>query len=120
MSELVSDLTDCQLSHVRFLFLGQDFSKQVRQRVNVTHLSVHNLEELATYTFTVMAQTINYGPPAIGNVTTGPQLGSPEPPDNLVLKSTVSSVTLHWENGLSDNGPIIGYVIECLKKGIHI
>ena len=46
---------------------------------------IHNLEERIPYTFSVRAQTIDYGPPAIGNVTTGPQPGSPGRPRDLVL-----------------------------------
>ena len=33
---------------------------------------IHNLEERIPYTFSVRAQTIDDGPPAIGNVTKGP------------------------------------------------
>ena len=35
---------------------------------------IHNLEERIPYYFSVRAQTSDYGPPAIGNVTTGPQV----------------------------------------------
>ncbi len=38
-----------------------DYSKQVKQ-VPEPFLFVHNLEEAVTYTFSVRAQTIDYGP----------------------------------------------------------
>ena len=62
-----------------------DYSKQVKQRVSENFMYIHNLEERIPYTFSVRAQTIDYGPPAIGNVTTGPQPGSPGRPRDLVL-----------------------------------
>lgn len=102
---------------------------------------MQNLEEEVTYTFTVRAQTIDYGPPIIGNVTTGPQEGSPTKLRDLLITKTVSSVELHWKNGPSGKGkfseflsifiiriklielsyyilgPILGYYIESKKRG---
>lgn len=78
---------------------------------------VQNLEEEVTYTFTVRAQTIDYGPAINGNVTTGPQDGSPVAPRELILSKTVSSVDMHWLNGPSGKGPILGYYIESKKRG---
>lgn len=78
------------------------------------------MEEEVTYTFTVRAQTIDYGPPINGNVTTGPQEGSPNPPKELVLSKTVSSIDMHWMNGASGRGPILGYYIESKKRGKYI
>ncbi|XP_055298303.1 protein sidekick isoform X9 [Sitodiplosis mosellana] len=92
------------------------FSKQVKQKVSGTSLLVQNLEEEVTYTFTVRAQTIDYGPPIVGNVTTGPQEGSPAALRDLLLTKTVSSVELHWKNGPSGKGPILGYYIETKKR----
>ena len=94
-----------------------DYSKQVKQRVTERFLFVHNLEESVTYTFSVRAQTIDYGPAALGNVTTGPQPGSPGRPRDLVLSKTISSVRLSWTNGNSGKGPILGYYIESRRKG---
>lgn len=94
-----------------------EFSKQVKQKVTGTNLIVQSLEEEITYTFTVRAQTIDYGPAVSGNVTTGPQDGSPIVPRDLVLAKTVSSVEMHWINGQSGKGPILGYYIECKKRG---
>lgn len=82
-----------------------------------TSLLVQNLEEEVTYTFTVRAQTIDYGPPTIGNVTTGTQEGSPAGLRDLLLTKTVSSVDLHWKNGPSGKGSILGYYIESKKRG---
>lgn len=82
-----------------------------------TNLVVQNLEEEVTYKFTVRAQTIEYGPAVIGNVTTGPQEGSPVSPKELILSKTGSSVDMHWKNGPSGKGPLLGYYIESKKRG---
>lgn len=95
-----------------------DYSKQVKQRVSERFLFIHNLEEEITYTFSVRAQTIDYGPPVIGNVTTGPQSGSPGRPRDLVLSKTISAIKLSWTNSNSGRGPILGYYIESRRKGI--
>ncbi|XP_012274978.1 protein sidekick isoform X2 [Orussus abietinus] len=92
------------------------FSKQVKQKVSETNLLVQPLEEEVTYTFTVRAQTIDLGPPITGNVTTGPQEGSPMPPTDLTIAKSVSSVDLHWVNGASGKGPILGYYVETRRK----
>lgn len=65
----------------------------------------------------VRAQTIDFGPPISGNVTTGPQEGSPMAPSKLGVTKTVSSVELQWTNGASGKGPILGYYIETRRKG---
>lgn len=96
---------------------NEQFSKQVKQKVADTSLLIQSLEEEVTYTFTVRAQTLDYGPPIIGNVTTGPQDGSPVTPKELTIDKTVSSVELHWLNGPSGKGPILGYYVETKKKG---
>lgn len=82
-----------------------------------TSLLVQPLEEEVTYTFTVRAQTVDFGPPISGNITTGPQLGSPVAPSELVISKTVTSVDLQWVNGASGKGPILGYYIETRHKG---
>ncbi|XP_051172890.1 protein sidekick isoform X3 [Leptopilina boulardi] len=93
------------------------FSKQVKQKVTETSLLVQPLEEEVTYTFVVRAQTtIDFGPPISGNVTTGPQEGSPMVPSDLSVSKTVSSVDLQWKNGASGKGPILGYYIETRRK----
>ncbi|XP_037934636.1 protein sidekick isoform X4 [Teleopsis dalmanni] len=95
---------------------NEKFSKQVKQKVSNTNLLVQNLEEEVTYTFTVRAQTIDYGPAVSENVTTGPQDGSPIAPRDLILAKTLSSVEMHWLNGPSGRGPILGYYIEAKKR----
>ncbi|XP_046802362.1 protein sidekick isoform X8 [Lucilia cuprina] len=95
---------------------NEKFSKQVKQKVSGTSLMVQNLEEEVTYTFTVRAQTIDYGPAVSENVTTGPQEGSPVAPRDLILSKTLSSVEMHWLNGPSGRGPILGYYIEAKKR----
>jgi protein sidekick len=91
----------------------------VKQRVTENFLYVQNLEERVTYTFSVRAQTLDYGPPATANVTTGPQPGSPNRPLDLQLTKTWSAVRLSWSNGISGKGPIQGYYIESRQKGEH-
>ena len=85
-----------------------------------TSLLIQPLEEEVTYTFMVRAQTIDFGPPISGNVTTGPQEGSPMEPSNLGVTKTVSSVELQWTNGASGKGPILGYYIETRRKGKYM
>ncbi|XP_046680839.1 protein sidekick isoform X3 [Homalodisca vitripennis] len=97
---------------------NERFSKQVKQKVSDTSLVVQTLEEEVTYTFTVRAQTIDYGPAVRGNVTTGPQEGSPTRPKELTLGKTVSSVELHWVNGASGKGPILGYYFQSRRKAV--
>ena len=89
----------------------------MKQRVTENYLYVQNLEERVTYTFSVRAQSLDYGPPALANVTTGPQPGSPNRPLDLQLTKTWSAVRLSWSNGISGKGPIQGYYIESRQKG---
>lgn len=89
----------------------------MKQKVSSTSLLVQNLEEEVTYTFTVRAQTIDYGPAVSENVTTGPQEGSPVAPRDLILSKSLSSVEMHWLNGPSGRAPILGYYIEAKKRG---
>lgn len=114
--------TDPLLSVCRFsvLSLFEGFSKQVKQKVTETSLLIQSLEEEVTYTFMVRAETIDFGPPVSGNVTTGPQEGSPMAPTNLAVTKTVSSVELQWTNGASGKGPILGYYVETRRKGEYL
>lgn len=93
------------------------FSKQVKQKVVDTELVIHNLEEEVAYTFTVKAQTVDYGMPAVGNITTGPQDGSPISPRELALNRQTTYVDFHWLNGPSGRAPVLGYLIESKKRG---
>jgi protein sidekick len=95
----------------------ETFSKQVKQKVTTTWLVVANLEEEVTYYFSVRASTFDLGPPATGNVTTGPQEGSPGRPEDLLIAISTSSVNLQLENGPAGKGPIVDYYIESRKKG---
>ncbi|XP_065084744.1 protein sidekick isoform X2 [Ochlerotatus camptorhynchus] len=98
---------------------NEKFSKQVKQKVSGTSLIIQNLEEEVTYTFTVRAQTIDYGPAVSGNVTTGPQDGSPVYPRDLQLSKSQASVDMSWINGPSGKGPILGYYIETKKRDME-
>ncbi|XP_069695045.1 protein sidekick isoform X3 [Periplaneta americana] len=95
---------------------NERFSKQVKQKVTGTSLVIQTLEEEVTYTFSVRALTIDYGPAITGNVTTGPQEGSPTKPKDLMMRKTVSSIDMHWTNGPSGKGPILGYYIQSKRK----
>lgn len=92
----------------------------MKQKVSGTHLILQNLEEEVTYTFTVRGQTIDYGPAISGNITTGPQDGSPVAPKELHLIKGVASVDMQWINGPSGRGPILGYYIEAKKRGKYL
>ncbi|KAL1390239.1 hypothetical protein pipiens_012488 [Culex pipiens pipiens] len=98
---------------------NEKFSKQVKQKVSGTSLIIQNLEEEVTYTFTVRAQTIDYGPALSGNVTTGPQEGSPVSPRDLLLSKSQAAVDMSWLNGPSGKGPILGYYIETKKRDME-
>ena len=98
----------------------ETFSKQVKQKVSTTSLVVANLEEEVTYYFSVRASTFELGAPATGNVTTGPQDGSPGRPKDLLVTRTTSAVNLQWENGPSGKAPLLGYYVESRKKGASI
>lgn len=89
----------------------------MKQKVNETSLFVQTLEEEVTYLFSVRAQTFDYGPPVKSNVTTGPQEGSPARLRELSLAKTISNVEIKWVNGASGKGPILGYYIQCRRKG---
>jgi protein sidekick len=70
-----------------------------------------------SYTFTVRAQTYDFGMTASGNITTGPQDGSPISAKELSLSKNVAYIDLHWINGPSGKGPILGYLFESKKRG---
>lgn len=55
-----------------------------------------------------------------GNITTGPQDGSPISPRELILSKSVASVDMNWMNGPSGKGPILGYYFESKKRGKFI
>ena len=93
--------------------LREDFGKQVKQRIIDNFLVVSGLKERVSYTFKVRAETTaGLGPERIGNVTTGPQIGSPPPPLNVNLTQTLTSVRLKWVNPSQMSEPLIGYLIE--------
>lgn len=94
---------------------NESFSKQVKEKVQVTHLVVQNLRELVTYKFQVKTETYAYGNESVANVTTGPQEGSPMPVKSLVSESTASSISLLWTNGPQGKSKIVGYIIESKK-----
>ena len=66
------------------------------------------------------AQTFDFGMTASGNITPGPQDGSPISPKELTLSKNVAYIDLHWMNGPSGKGPILGYLFESKKRGKHL
>lgn len=97
--------------YVTYETLIGDFSKQVKQKINNNYLVVSGLKECVLYTFKVRAETsAGVGPETVGNVTTGPQPGSPPRPTDVILTQTLTSVKLRWKN--PDYRDIIGYLIE--------
>ncbi|CAH0555093.1 unnamed protein product [Brassicogethes aeneus] len=95
---------------------NERFSKQVKQKVSTNYLQVQSLEEEVTYTFTVRAQTIDFGPSISNNITTGPQDGSPGTPRELSIIKTLSNVEMRWSNGPTGKGPIEGFYVESKQK----
>jgi hypothetical protein len=94
----------------------ENYSKQVMQRVSENFMYVTNLEEQVLYTFSVRAQTVEYGPPAAGLVVTGPRPGSPGRPRDLALSQTLSAIVLSWTNSKAGKGPLQGYYIQSRPK----
>ncbi|XP_027197018.2 sidekick cell adhesion molecule [Dermatophagoides pteronyssinus] len=98
--------------YITYETLIGDFSKQVKQKINDSYLVVSALRERVTYTFKVRAEnSVGLGPERIGNVTTGPQHGSPPPPFEVIAQQTLTSVKLKWKNP-DYREPILGYLIE--------
>ena len=99
-----------------------DFTKQVKLKITDNYLIVSGLKERVSYTFSVRAETSSardsqessLGPERKGNITTGPQVGSPPPVKNVTLTQSLTSVRLKWVNPVSypESLPIMGYLIE--------
>ncbi|CAG2168350.1 unnamed protein product, partial [Oppiella nova] len=103
--------------YVTYETLINDFSKQVKQKINDSYLVVNGLRERVMYTFKIRAETsAGVGPETIGNVTTGPQPGSPPPPTDVISTQTLTSVKLKWKN--PEYRPITGYLIEANNLNI--
>uniref|UniRef100_A0A3Q1GEZ4 Sidekick cell adhesion molecule 1b n=1 Tax=Acanthochromis polyacanthus TaxID=80966 RepID=A0A3Q1GEZ4_9TELE len=75
-------------------------------------LKVRDLIKGATYSFSVQALTVSYGPPIQANVTAQPVKGSPGSPMEMTISKTSSELTLHWSDGDIGAAPVTGYVIE--------
>ncbi|XP_074647497.1 protein sidekick-2-like [Tubulanus polymorphus] len=79
---------------------------------------VSNLEENIRYTFTVQARTqVDWGKSVSGNVTTGPQSGSPGPPSRPTAVMSDTSATLRWKNGEEGASAVEGYIIQAKHSG---
>nr|XP_020469940.1 protein sidekick-1 isoform X2 [Monopterus albus] len=75
-------------------------------------LKVRDLVKGATYTFSVQALTVSYGPPIQANITAQPVQGSPGSPMEMSITKTSSSLNIHWSEGDIGAAPVTGYVIE--------
>ncbi|KAM3864644.1 LOW QUALITY PROTEIN: protein sidekick-1-like [Diretmus argenteus] len=75
-------------------------------------LKVRDLTKGVTYTFSVQARTVSYGPPIHANITAQPLQGTPGSPVEMSITKSSSALTIHWSEGDKGAGPIIGYVIE--------
>uniref|UniRef100_A0A667X7F7 Sidekick cell adhesion molecule 1 n=1 Tax=Myripristis murdjan TaxID=586833 RepID=A0A667X7F7_9TELE len=75
-------------------------------------LKVRDLTKGVTYTFTVQARTVSYGPPIHANITAQPAQGTPGSPVEMSITKSSTSLNIHWSEGEAGAGPIIGYVIE--------
>uniref|UniRef100_A0A8C4GZF6 Protein sidekick-1 n=1 Tax=Dicentrarchus labrax TaxID=13489 RepID=A0A8C4GZF6_DICLA len=75
-------------------------------------LKVRDLVKGATYTFSIQALTVSYGPPIQANITAQPVQGSPGSPLEMSITKTSSELTIHWSEGEMGAAPVSGYVIE--------
>ncbi|KAM6972344.1 protein sidekick-1-like [Aplochiton taeniatus] len=75
-------------------------------------LKVRDLTKGINYTFSVQALTISYGPPVHANLTAQPLKGTPGSPVEMSITKSSSALTIHWSEGDTGAGPVIGYVIE--------
>uniref|UniRef100_A0A1A7YF48 Sidekick cell adhesion molecule 1 n=1 Tax=Iconisemion striatum TaxID=60296 RepID=A0A1A7YF48_9TELE len=75
-------------------------------------LKVRDLVRGSTYTFSVQALTVSYGPPIQANVTAQPVKGTPGAPMDMSITKTSSALTIHWSEGEVGSAPVMGYAIE--------
>ncbi|XP_034045142.1 protein sidekick-1-like isoform X2 [Thalassophryne amazonica] len=75
-------------------------------------LKVRDLTKGATYTFSVQALTVSYGPPIHANITAQAVQGTPGSPVEMSITKTSSVVTINWSEGEAGAAPVSGYVIE--------
>ncbi|TNM85271.1 hypothetical protein fugu_007542, partial [Takifugu bimaculatus] len=75
-------------------------------------LKARDLITGATYTFSVQALTVSYGPPIRANLTAQPVQGAPGSPVEMSITKTSSALTLHWSEGDTGSAPVTGYVVE--------
>uniref|UniRef100_A0AAX7VLX9 Sidekick cell adhesion molecule 1a n=1 Tax=Astatotilapia calliptera TaxID=8154 RepID=A0AAX7VLX9_ASTCA len=77
-------------------------------------LKVRDLIKGETYTFSVQALTVSYGPPIQANITTEcvPLTGSPGSPMDMSITKTSSDLTIQWSEGDVGEASVTGYTIE--------
>ncbi|XP_028264625.1 protein sidekick-1-like [Parambassis ranga] len=75
-------------------------------------LKIRDLIKGASYTFSVQALTVSYGPPIQANMTAQPVKGTPGSPMEMTISKTSSELTIHWSEGDIGSAPVSGYVIE--------
>nr|XP_004568386.1 protein sidekick-1 isoform X1 [Maylandia zebra] len=75
-------------------------------------LKVRDLIKGETYTFSVQALTVSYGPPIQANITAQPVKGSPGSPMDMSITKTSSDLTIQWSEGDVGEASVTGYTIE--------
>ncbi|XP_037546465.1 protein sidekick-1 [Nematolebias whitei] len=75
-------------------------------------LKVRDLIKGATYTFSIQALTVSYGPPIQANITAQPVKGTPGSPAEMSITKTSSDLNIQWSEGDTGAAPVTGYVIE--------
>ncbi|XP_036967891.1 protein sidekick-1-like isoform X5 [Acanthopagrus latus] len=75
-------------------------------------LKARDLIKGVTYTFSVQALTVSYGPAIQANITAQPVQGAPGSPMDMSITKTTSALTIHWSEGDIGAAPVTGYVIE--------
>uniref|UniRef100_A0A671U5A3 Sidekick cell adhesion molecule 1 n=1 Tax=Sparus aurata TaxID=8175 RepID=A0A671U5A3_SPAAU len=75
-------------------------------------LKARDLIKGVTYTFSVQALTVSYGPAIQANMTAQPVQGAPGSPMEMSITKTTSALTIHWSEGDIGAAPVTGYVIE--------
>uniref|UniRef100_A0A1I7YHM0 Protein-tyrosine-phosphatase n=1 Tax=Steinernema glaseri TaxID=37863 RepID=A0A1I7YHM0_9BILA len=87
-----------------------------KETVHGEYAVIGNLDENATYYFSVKAQTgAGEGEAVVGNVTIGASPGAPESPDKPVLIPEQTSVIIRWHDGAPGSSPIKGHLVQAKR-----
>ena len=81
--------------------------------------TAHELAEGVTYIFSVRAKTdVGWGEASVGNITVGPQPGSPPTAERPTVILGDTTITIKWRNSYSavETDPITGYIVQMREK----